>query len=63
MQQALVAGAPEHYFVPPYVGHRGWLGVRIDRGIDWNEVGGAVEDAYLTIAPKRLIEAVSEAPG
>jgi hypothetical protein len=60
MQQALVAGAPEHYFVPPYVGHRGRLGVRLDRGIDWNEVAGAVEDAYLTVAPKRLVEAVAE---
>ena len=58
MQQALVSGAPEHYFVPPYVGHRGWLGVRIDRGIDWNEVAGAVEDAYLKVAPKRLVKAV-----
>jgi hypothetical protein len=62
MQQALVGGAPEHYFVPPYVGHRGWLGVRLDRGIDWNEVAGAVEDAYLTVAPRRLVEAVGEAP-
>jgi hypothetical protein len=60
MQQALVGGAPEHYFVPPYVGHRGWLGVRLDRGIDWNEVAGAVEDAYLKVAPKRLVDAVVE---
>jgi hypothetical protein len=59
MQAALVSGAPEHYFVPPYVGHRGWLGVRLDRGIDWNEVAGAVEDAYLTVAPKRLVRAVA----
>jgi hypothetical protein len=55
MQQALVGGAPEHY-----VGHRGWLGVRLDQGIDWNEVAGAVEDAYLTVAPRRLVEAVAE---
>jgi hypothetical protein len=55
MQSALVNGEPEHYFVPPYVGHRGWLGVRLDRGLDWNEVAGAIEDAYLTVAPERLI--------
>lgn len=55
MQDALVTGEPEHYFVPPYVGHRGWLGVRLDRDLDWNEIAGAIEDAYLTVAPERLI--------
>jgi hypothetical protein len=69
MQQALVAGEPEHYFRPPYVGHRGWVGVRLDRGLDWNEIAGAIEDAYALIAPKRLVEAAtanrgdSSAPG
>lgn len=57
MQHVLVAGEPECYFVPPYVGHRGWLGVRLDRGLDWNEVAGAVEDAYVTVAPRTLVEA------
>ena len=61
MQHALVTGEPEHYFVPPYVGHRGWLGVRLDRGLDWNDVAGSIEDAYVTVAPKRLVEAVAEA--
>jgi hypothetical protein len=56
-QDLLTQGAPEHYFVPPYVGHRGWVGVRLDRGLEWNEVAGAVEDAYLTVAPKKLAEA------
>jgi hypothetical protein len=49
-----VAGEPEHYFVPPYVGHRGWVGVHLNRGLDWNEIAGAIEEAYLQIAPKRL---------
>jgi hypothetical protein len=57
MQEALVAGAPEHYFVPPYVGHRGWVGVRLDRDLDWNEIAGAIEEAYLTVAPRKLVEA------
>jgi hypothetical protein len=57
MQDALVRGEPEHYFVPAYVGHRGWVGVRLDRGLAWNEVAGAVEEAYLTVAPPRLAEA------
>ncbi len=54
MQRALVDGAPEHYFVPPYVGHRGWLGVHLDRALGWEEIAGVVEDAWLTVAPKRL---------
>jgi hypothetical protein len=55
-QDLLVNGRPEHYFVPPYVGHRGWIGVRLDHGLDWNDVAGAIEDAYLTVAPKRLAD-------
>jgi hypothetical protein len=55
MQDMLVGAAPEHYFVPPYVGHRGWIGVRLDRGIDDDEVAGMIEDAWLAVAPVRLI--------
>lgn len=50
MQEALVEASPEHYFRPPYVGHRGWLGVRLDRDLDWNDIAGAIEDAYETVA-------------
>ena len=57
MQKMLVEADPERFFVPPYVGHRGWLGVRLDRGVDWNEVAGIVEDAYADVAPARLVEA------
>jgi hypothetical protein len=53
MQEALVESAPEHYFRPPYVGHRGWLGVRLDRDLAWDEIAGAIEDAYLTVAPSQ----------
>jgi len=58
VQQGLVGTAPEHYFVPPYVGHRGWLGVRLDRGLAWEEVLGAIEDAYLEVAPRSLVERI-----
>ena len=58
LQSMLVQADAERFFVPPYVGHRGWLGVRLDRGLDWDEIAGIVEDAYLTVAPRRLIEAV-----
>jgi len=48
--QALLVGAdPENYFVPPYVGHRGWLGVRLDRGLGVEEIAGILEDAYLKV--------------
>jgi hypothetical protein len=56
MQRAMVDASPEHYFVPPYVGHRGWVGVRLDRDLDWNEIAGAIEEAYLTVAPRGLAE-------
>jgi hypothetical protein len=57
MQAMLVEADPDRFFVPPYVGHRGWLGVRLDRGLDWNELAGIAEDAYAEVAPKKLLEA------
>jgi hypothetical protein len=53
-QEALIATDPEHYFRPPYVGHRGWLGVRIDNDPNWDEIGEIVRDAFTQIAPKTL---------
>jgi hypothetical protein len=53
MQEALVGGDPERYFVPPYVGHRGWVGVRLDRGLDDDAIAGALEDAYDIVAARR----------
>ena len=55
LQQALVASDPERFFVPPYVGHRGWLGVYLDVPVDWDEITDIVEDAFRIIAPKRLL--------
>jgi hypothetical protein len=57
MQEMLVDADPERFFRPPYVGHRGWLGLRLDRALDWDEVAGIVEDAYAEIAPPKLVEA------
>ncbi len=57
MQRMLVEADPERFFAPPYVGHRGWLGVRLDRGLDWNELAGIAEDAYAEVAPAKLVEA------
>ncbi len=52
---------PVRFFVPPYVGHRGWLGVRLDIDVDWDEVAGIVEDAFRTIAPKTLVARLDDA--
>lgn len=54
-QEAAVAAAPERYFRPPYVGHRGWLGVRLDVPVDWAEITEVIREAYRQIAPKRLV--------
>ena len=54
-QEVLVASDPERFFVPPYVGHRGWLGVRLDVPVDWDEVADLVTEAYRQVAPKRLL--------
>ena len=55
VQTALVAEAPDRFFVPPYVGGRGWLGVRLDVPVDWEEIAELVGDAYRVIAPRRLV--------
>ena len=57
LQAMLVEADADRFFVPPYVGHRGWLGVRLDRGFDQDEVAGILEDAYAEIAPPKLVEA------
>jgi len=54
VQQELVETESDRFFRPPYVGHRGWIGVRLDRDLSWQEVGRVITDAYLTVAPKRL---------
>lgn len=54
-QQALVATEPERFFRPPYVGHRGWLGVWLDVSVDWAEIADLVSDAYRMVAPTRLL--------
>jgi hypothetical protein len=55
VQGLLVGADPEKFFVP-YVGHRGWLGVRLDLGPDWNELAAIAEDAYAEVAPATLVE-------
>lgn len=53
-QQELIASAPQRFFRPPYVGGRGWVGVRLDGDVDWQELAELCQDAYRAVAPARL---------
>ncbi|HEY3906282.1 MAG TPA: MmcQ/YjbR family DNA-binding protein [Streptosporangiaceae bacterium] len=53
-QQELIAAEPDRFFRPPYVGGRGWIGVRLDDDLDWTEIAELCQDAYRAIAPARL---------
>ena len=55
VQGELVDPEPERFFVPPYVGPRGWLGLRLDIAPDWDELAQIAEDAYRCVAPKKLL--------
>ncbi|GGL31324.1 MmcQ/YjbR family DNA-binding protein [Nocardia jinanensis] len=59
-QEAMVAAEPGRFFRPPYVGHRGWLGVYLDVPVDWAEIGEIVTDAYRAVAPKTLVARLDE---
>jgi hypothetical protein len=63
MQDMLVDADAERFFRPPYVWHRGWLGVRLDRRLDWDELAGIIEDAYAEVAPPKLVEQARLAAG
>ncbi|NRA03689.1 MAG: MmcQ/YjbR family DNA-binding protein [Myxococcales bacterium] len=59
-RDAVAAADPERFFVPPYVGARGWLGVRLDKRIGWKRITEIVEHAYRLTAPKRLAAALDD---
>lgn len=55
VQGLMVDEDARRFFVPPYVGHRGWLGLRLDVDVDWAEVTQVAVDAYRSVAPARLL--------
>jgi hypothetical protein len=55
VQQQLVDEEPKRFYVPAYVGGRGWIGVRLDVSPDWDEIASIIEDAYRCIAPPKLV--------
>ncbi len=61
--QAILVGAdPQRFFVPPYVGHKGWVGMRLDADPNWEEVAALVTRSYWLIAPKRLAQFIEMPP-
>ncbi|MGH7336857.1 MAG: MmcQ/YjbR family DNA-binding protein, partial [Myxococcota bacterium] len=52
VQAMLATSRPEQFFVPPYVAHLGWIGVRLDRDLSWDEIEGVINDAHRTVAAK-----------
>jgi hypothetical protein len=55
-QQELIAESPDRFFRPPYVGGRGWVGVRLDGEVDWAELAELCQDGYRTVAPAALVK-------
>ncbi|GAA4237895.1 MmcQ/YjbR family DNA-binding protein [Actinomadura meridiana] len=60
VQEALVAEDPERFFVPKYVGSKGWVGARLDVDHDWDEMAELIEDSYRLTAPKRLTKLLGQ---
>lgn len=59
-QDLMVRSAPDRFFVPPYVGPSGWIGVWLDGRCDWAELADLLRDAYRMTAPKRLVVKLEE---
>ena len=63
VQEALIRSDPDRFFRPPYVGSRGWLGVRLAPKVDWNEVAALCEEAYRAVASDRLVSLLDDRIG
>ena len=59
-QADLVAMDPSTFFVPPYVGPSGWIGVRVEDGVDWEMVESLLLEGYRSVAPKRALKLLDE---
>jgi hypothetical protein len=55
VQEEVIRADPDRFFRPPYVGHRGWIGLRLDIDPDWDEVAGLIDEAYRKVAPVTLV--------
>lgn len=61
-QELYVNADPRHFFVPPYVGPRGWLGVHLNKRLPWKRIAALVREAYERVAPSSLIAAIGKTP-
>jgi hypothetical protein len=59
-QETLVDAQPELFFVPPYVGPSGWVGINLDAKVDWGMIAALLEDGYRTVAPKRALKLLDD---
>lgn len=59
-QAVLVGADPQRFFAPPYLGHKGWIGMWLDKKADWTEAAELVRRSYLLIAPKKLSKLVAK---
>ena len=59
-QEMHVRGEPKHFFVPPYVGPRGWLGVNLDKGLSWKRIAMLAQEAYQKVAPSALVGRIGD---
>ncbi|MGI8709482.1 MAG: MmcQ/YjbR family DNA-binding protein [Acidimicrobiales bacterium] len=60
VQGELIEAEPDRFFRPPYVGGRGWVGVRLDISLDADELVGVVTEAYRQVAPKTLVRQLDD---
>ena len=60
VQQQLIDEEPDRFYIPAYVGHRGWIGVRLDRKVDWQEIEQILVDAYVCVAPAKLVAQLND---
>ena len=59
--ERLIASNPRKFYMPAYIGPRGWVGLRLDRPtVDWSEVKELVHGSYTQTAPKRLLKLLAE---
>ncbi len=63
VQEILVNADPKRFFVPPYLGPKGWVGVRLDYKVDWDELSELLNDAYQLSVPKRRRARVAASVG
>lgn len=63
VQELMVGSDPRRYFVPPYVGAKGWIGVRLDGRLPWDDMIELIDESYRLVAPRRLVARLDERAG